>query len=127
MRAMHTTFLAALLVYRCGVYGGEIHDAAAKGDIEKVEKLLRSKPELVNARDEMIGWTPLYFAVGRRQKEMVEFLLANQAHVNAEDSLGATPLYYATIDSQKEIADVRQKHGGKGAAAPEFVEIMTAA
>ena len=79
---------------------GEIHDAAEKGDLEKVKALLKDHPDLVSSKDEGDG-TPLYWAVANNHKDMVELLVASNADVNAKALLGQTPL---DVVGQKDIA-----------------------
>jgi len=66
------------------VSGGEIHDAACDGNLEKVKALLTDNPAEVNAKDES-GYTPMHCARVRRHKEVVELLLAHGAVEDAFD------------------------------------------
>lgn len=89
--------------------GYTIHDAVLLGDIEKVKVLLKANPELVLSKNGL-GLTPLHCAVwGRREDihvDIVEFLLANKADVNARDSCNATPLMYAAVRGLKNVAEL---------------------
>ena len=80
---------AVLLVsLACGslAFGGEIHDAAKKGELEKVKKLLKDNPELVFSKSEdSVGYTPLHWAAYNGHKDVAESLLAKGAEVNAKD------------------------------------------
>jgi ankyrin repeat protein len=79
----------------CGVaFGGEIHSAAMAGDLEKVKMLVKTDPELVLSKDKQ-GLTPLHWAAQNGPTEMVEFLLAHKADVNAKGDRGTTPLHMA--------------------------------
>jgi cytohesin len=71
---------------------GEIHDAAMRGDSEKVRSILQKDPSLVNLKDEH-GWTPLCCASLRGLKTTVIILLANGAKVNDSNTFGWTPLH----------------------------------
>jgi hypothetical protein len=55
-------------------YCGEIHDAAKRGDLAKVQELLKDDPVLVSSKDNN-GHTPLHMAAEWRHKDVVEFLL----------------------------------------------------
>jgi ankyrin repeat protein len=70
----------------------QLHAAAQKGDLEKVEKLLKAKYP-VNRFDEL-GQTPLHYAVAGEHFAIVEALLRAGAKVNAQDErvAGDTPL-----------------------------------
>ena len=68
----------------------------------------------VNAKDDFIGMTILQSAALGGQKEIVEFLIAEGADVNAMGRTFLTPLDTALKASlNKEIADLLRKHGGK--------------
>ena len=85
---------------------GEIHDAAKTGDVETIRVLLKANPELVNNRDNPVGWTPLHVAAQAGHKEVAELLLANRADVNAKDNRGMTPLHWAAQAGHKEVAEL---------------------
>ena len=58
----HTSRFAVvliLLLWSGSAFGGEIHDTANKGDLEKVEALLKANPSLVSSKDDQAGDTPL--------------------------------------------------------------------
>ncbi len=84
------------------VQGDEIHDAAGKGDAERVTDLLQARPELVNAKTKR-GRTPLHFAAERAHKAVVELLLANEADPNVTDEFGATPLHDAAFGRRIDV------------------------
>ena len=86
-------------------FGGEIHDAAKKGDLEKVEALLKDNANLVCSKDNH-GRTPLHCAVGTRHKDVVELLLASRAEVNAKGTNGGTPLHMAAVGGFKEVVEL---------------------
>lgn len=81
----------------------EIHDAVAKGDLEKVKALLKDNPNLVASRDDE-GHTPLRIAAAKGQKDMAELLLAKGAEVNAKDNDGYTALILAAREGNTDVA-----------------------
>jgi hypothetical protein len=94
---------------------GEIHDAAAGGDLEKVKALLKDNPNLVANKDDnldMNGGTPLYWAARLGHKDMAELLLANKADVNAKDNNDDTPLHATAYNGRKDVAELLRQHGG---------------
>ncbi len=73
--------LCFVLAFSGIIHGGEIHEAAGKGDVERGRGLLKADPQLVNAKDSS-GLTPLWWAVRERRKDMVALLLADGADVH---------------------------------------------
>jgi len=102
---------------------GEIHDAAAKGDLAKVAALLKENPDLVSSKDQD-GDTPLHVAAGAGKTEVAKLLLVQKADVNARDNGGWTPLHFAAVRGQKEVAELLLTGGadvnakGKGGDTP---------
>lgn len=85
-------------------HAGEIHDAAAKGDLEKVASLLKGNPDLVSSKDTN-GWTPLNRAAKNGRKNIAELLLTYKADVNAPDNDGNTPLHNAIKYRKREVVE----------------------
>jgi ankyrin repeat protein len=85
-------------------FGGEIHTAAMRGDVEKVKVLLAENPDLVSSQDEH-GWTPLYWAAASGHKDVVALLIANKADVNAFNQ-HFTPLHAAVLNHHLDVADL---------------------
>ena len=59
----------AALVWSSLGFSAEIHQAAARGDIEKVKALLQNDPAVASSRT-VNGWTPLHFAVASAQNNV---------------------------------------------------------
>src|SRR5438552_16410532 len=113
MKNVHRFFalaamLATFLTTRA-LFAGEIHDAAAQGDVKEVEKLLDADKELL---DEKVKWrnedehwglegTPLHIATIHGQDEVVKFLLSKGANAKALDESDFTPLHLAAFRSYK--------------------------
>jgi hypothetical protein len=79
-----------------------IHEAAMNGDLATVKKLLEQNPALLEARDEDEGVTPLAYAAGFSRMEVLEFLVARGADVNARDPRGVSPLLLAVYTEQMQ-------------------------
>lgn len=72
----------------------EIFDAARHGNLGKVQELVKSDPQLLNARDEN-GRTPLHWAARGVHFEVLQFLVDRGADVNARDANGTMALHSA--------------------------------
>ena len=87
---------------------GGLHEAAKAGDISQVELLLKSGADINEAK--AFG-TPLHFAAGFGQPEMVEYLIAHGGELDAwVDPIG-TPLITAAGANRLECVKVLLKHG----------------
>jgi ankyrin repeat protein len=112
--------LPVLIVLACGAraFGGDIHDAAASGDLAKVQALLKDNPSLVFSKDDD-GLTPLHWAAVMGHKDVAELLVADKADVNARDDDRLTPLHMtAGLPDQagggyKEVAELLLAHNAE--------------
>ena len=92
MKHLLLTTIAAVVLVGCGPSAPDIsiHDAAGafgrKVNIEAVKQHLDAGTD-VEARDNY-SRTPLYYAVEKGHKKMVELLIARGANVNAKDGIG---------------------------------------
>ena len=82
-----------------------IHRAAWEGDINAVEQSLINGKD-VNSKDDLYGDTPLLWAAGFGNKEVVKMLIEKGADVNSKTDEGWTSLHYATGGNYREIAEL---------------------
>ncbi len=82
-----------------------IYDAAASGDVRRVEELLAEDPRLIGFLSHD-GWTPLHLAAFFGSREVVDFLLDHGAdmHVVSKNENSAMPLHSALANNQVETA-----------------------
>ncbi|HYR59290.1 MAG TPA: ankyrin repeat domain-containing protein, partial [Chthoniobacteraceae bacterium] len=99
------TFLAAPLI------AGEIHQAAARGDIALLKSLASRGPAARASTDEN-GLTALHQAVIHRQPEAVAALLAAGAPVDAPDREGQTPMHHIAHSVEESVVENFKKAGG---------------
>jgi len=100
-----------LTIGTCGLaeaVPSEIHGAVKRGDLIRVQELLKKEPGLVNTSvlETTSGWTPLHAAAQEGHKEIVDFLLSKGAAVNAETGHcfpGITPLHAAVRRNQFNV------------------------
>jgi len=86
-----------LTAYR--LQAGEIHDAAAAGDLNKVRSLLEVDSTLLESKD-IDGNTPLIIAcwgppANIPQAEVANYLIDKGANINARNTSGGSPLFFA--------------------------------
>ena len=60
----------------------------------------------MNAKDDVVEWTPLLHAAEGGHKEIIELLIAKGADVNAKNLRGETSLYDVVGRGHKEIAEL---------------------
>ncbi len=91
------------------LFAGEIHDAVASGDLNKVKALLEADPALLESKDAG-GYTPLMCACSPPlwKAEIASFLLDKGADVNVRGALRFTPLHFAHFVSEKDFGLVQR-------------------
>jgi ankyrin repeat protein len=102
-----------VLVATAGAYGGEIHEAAAAGDLPKVKALIQADPNLLESKDNN-NHTPLMIACKTLQVEVANYLIDKGANVNAIGRVGVTPLFCFPSDKETPL-DLVQRLVDKGA------------
>jgi len=87
-------------------------EAAAAGEIERVERLVSESPANVNGYS-ADGWTPLHLAAFFGHAKIVELLLAHEADVTArsKNPNANTPLHASLAANQKMAAGLLIGHG----------------
>jgi len=90
-----------------------IQESARRGDLADVKRHL-ARGEAVSSKGS-IGWTPLHLAAVNGHKDVVEFLIAKGADMNARITVGmntgCTPLHKAASAGQKDIVEILIANG----------------
>ena len=85
-----------------GPDGRSLLDAAIKRDWSQVRSLIENGAD-VNVRDPDTGYTALHLAAGAGNMEIVKFLVAKGADVNAANEGGWTPLHCAIAPGRRDL------------------------
>uniref|UniRef100_A0A0K0D7U4 ANK_REP_REGION domain-containing protein n=1 Tax=Angiostrongylus cantonensis TaxID=6313 RepID=A0A0K0D7U4_ANGCA len=72
--------------------------AAKADDITTVMNIFERRPELLNQTDQHLGMTALHWAIDSGCDNVVRYLLAKNADVNAVDPDGNTPLHFGKFE-----------------------------
>jgi ankyrin repeat protein len=96
-----------------GLHTGEIHKAAAAGDLIKVRALIEADSTLLESKDS-VGNTPLIIACRTLQVAVANYLIDKGADVNAKGLLKGTSLKWMRKDKDESF-DLAQRLIAKGA------------
>ena len=83
----------------------EILDAVEEENLERVRQILEADPNLVDAADPYHGRTPLICAAISGPEELVEYLLAEGANLEATTLSGLTPLMAAVVNKRQSLTE----------------------
>ena len=87
-----------------------LQDAARYGALGIVQFLLQKKANLED-KDDILQYTPLLWALNKKQFKVAEFLVESGANVNAKDFRGSTPLHVAAEKGGFDIVKLLIKKG----------------
>ncbi|XP_053309793.1 ankyrin repeat domain-containing protein 40 [Spea bombifrons] len=87
-----------------------LREAAALGDLEEVQTLLKSGAS-INSQNEINGWTCLHWACKRNHLPVVSFLLESGADKNILTSKGEHPAQLTSKKDIKKILGVEELEG----------------
>ncbi len=96
----------------------ELHDAAKKGDVKRVRKLLEEGAN-PNARDENDN-TPLHWAAPWGHVDVVKLLLEHGADPNIKNKYGNTPLHLAALYGHVDVVRLLLERGADPDARNDY-------
>lgn len=100
--------------------------ACAKGDFDKVRKLLLSRSIDVDHAD-FAGRRALHLAARGGDKRLIELLVAQRADINVEDNMGNTPLTDALSADRSASAKLLVEHGARHGSRNVSDDVCSAA
>ena len=87
-----------------------LHFAASNGQASVIEAILRSdegEQDLVNSKEGMFEWTPMFLAAIGLHIDCVKMLLSNGADANMKDTLGDTALDCMPVKRSRRRDEIR--------------------
>lgn len=85
---------------------GKLLDAAYKGNLKDVQRLVEKKGVEIQSCRDIIGSTPLHFACGQGHLEVVKYFVEqHKIRHGIKNDEGQTPLDLARENNQKRVAD----------------------
>ena len=113
LRAKLMLVLLLTTAWSTACLADDIHEAAARGDVEAVRAMLKENPHLASKKNRM-ELTPLHLAARDGHADVVALLLANKADVNAMTHLTAeTPLLLAAERGHADVVKLLPAAGAK--------------
>lgn len=80
------------------------HEAAARGDVSRLERLYEENPENL-LRQDVGGASSLHYAALNHQMAAARFLIAHGVQVDARNLQGQSPLFYAVSANDERMLD----------------------
>lgn len=102
--------LTLLFIFVLSIFTEEIHEASAKGDLERVKNMLRINPALLNMVDKTKN-TPLHYAASSGKLEVVKFLIKKGADLQAKNTYGWTALHSSSYNGYTSISELLITNG----------------
>ncbi|WP_342228035.1 ankyrin repeat domain-containing protein [Rickettsiella endosymbiont of Rhagonycha lignosa] len=87
-----------------------LHLAAAQGDLNKIDKLIKRHPYLLEAKNKF-GSTPLYYATWLGQSSIVEYLMEQGADIKTKDIYDQTLMHAAAWNDDLKLVKFFLKKG----------------
>ncbi len=87
---------------------GSIHEAAGRGDLDTLKKIVEERPWTVD-QDDRHGWRPIFHAGLRRRRDIVHYLIDRGADLAAHD--GYAMHYAAEVPDNKDVVSLLVSYG----------------
>ncbi len=104
----------------------DMHEAARSGRLTRVQRLLREDPALVNYADAG-GLTPLHYAIAHNHQDVVDYLVDNEADLEARTGRGRLEVSHSGGSSTGERPGLTPLHLAVCANRRGIVETLLAA
>lgn len=88
----------------------EIHEAARRGDLEKLKLILKKNPSAIGSLDKNMN-TPLHLAIDNKKLKAAQLLIKNGAKVNTVNYKKETPLHIAAYEGNAKAIKLLLNHG----------------
>ncbi|MFC2121324.1 ankyrin repeat domain-containing protein [Bacteroidota bacterium] len=112
---METKIIKSLIIFTlclaisCEV-SENIHDTVKNGNKNKLDRILKKNPALINATDNH-SRTALHLASDCDNIEIAAFLIEKGAEIDAKDLNSKTPLHYAAMKDKVSLAELLLEEG----------------
>ena len=108
----HWLLVLVLVLTAAAATAGEIHKAIEAGELSRVKALVGADADVINQPDDSRDRSlPLHIAAIAGELEIIDYLIANGATVDAYDRDESTPLMVACLRRQAEAAELLLRHG----------------
>jgi len=105
MKSIKTLLFTLLFLLASWTWCAEIHDAALKGDLAKVQELLAKDPSLLNAKGRNEK-APIHWAAQGGHAAVVKYLLSQGAPIDEPNIQKETALVYAAEGGHLKLAEL---------------------
>jgi hypothetical protein len=103
--------IAVALCTTSSSVAGNIHQAARKGDLERVKSLLSLDAKQLNAQDQL-GDTPLSLSAAYARWDLLRYLLEAGADVNVITRTNSTSVHCACYHDRADMVELLLQKGG---------------
>lgn len=108
--------LSCILICVASQHQPNLLDAARRGDLEAVKRIVASDPAQLGLVD-TVGYTPLHLAAAYARWDVLRFLVSAGADVNTQALDRTTPLHAASVYDSPKIVELLLRNGAGSSLA----------